>query len=96
MNKLINNNLLELNTGLKLSGGTFTLSVREKIVENYSKKEIYVYENNILLNGSPFNSINKVAKAINTTSQTHIKNLIDTGKIFNKKYTFYSKPLNGI
>ena len=92
INNLLSTYSLELKTGLKLVD-PISISIRELIIEDYPIKEIYVYDDNKLLSGSPFTSINAVAKAINTTSQTQIKNLMDTGKVFKNRFTFYSKPL---
>jgi NADH-ubiquinone oxidoreductase chain 3 len=94
INKIINSSSLDLKIGIKLIE-PITISMNESIIENYPKKEIYVYDNNILVNGSPFTSIRSVAQAINSmASQTKIKFLLDTNKLFKKRYTFYSKPNN--
>jgi NADH:ubiquinone oxidoreductase subunit 3 (subunit A) len=93
INKIINTNPYS-NKDLKLVD-PLSITVNESIIENYPKREIYVYDNNILLKGSPFSSIRSVAQAINSmSSQIRIKNLLNTNKLFKNRYTFYSKPIN--
>jgi hypothetical protein len=87
------NNASLLNTDIKIIGN-FIISENQSIIENYSKtkkNKIYVYDQGNLVPGSPFSSIRSAAKAVNTTSETHIKNIVNTGKIFKNKYTFFDK-----
>ena len=55
---------------------------------------IWVYDNGVLLNGSPFSSFASAMKAI-AYSKTSIagRRSIDTGKLIGGRFTFYSKPL---
>ena len=55
---------------------------------------IWVYDNGVLLNGSPFSSFASAMKAIGY-SKTSIagRRSIDTGKLIGGRFTFYSNPL---
>lgn len=57
------------------------------------KKGIWVYSEGKLIEGSPFQNINSVAKFLGVTRSGSTAKLIDTGKLFHKKYTLYSKPI---
>ena len=57
------------------------------------KKGIWVYENDKLVEGSPFVSLRQAALAINSPNSTKSFK-VDTGILFKGKYTFYSKPKN--
>ena len=59
------------------------------------KTELFgVYENGVLLNGSPFSSFASAMVAAGY-SKTSIagRRSIDTGKLIGGRFTFYSKPL---
>jgi len=54
---------------------------------------IWAYDNKTLIKGSPFNSYADVCEAIglNRKSGT-VKRYIDTGKLYNLRYSFFSSP----
>lgn len=55
--------------------------------------EIRVYEQGKLLEGSPFSSFNQCVKSLKNLGVTKFFGpLIETGKFYKFRYTFYSKP----
>lgn len=53
--------------------------------------KVYVYDNNILIQGSPFNSYSSTQKHLNIKSNRTIASHIDTENIYKHRYSFYSK-----
>lgn len=56
-----------------------------------TKKKVYVYENGIEVPNSPFNSYNEAQNYLEIKSKNIITRYIDTNKVYNNKYTFYSE-----
>jgi len=58
-------------------------------------KEVWVYENGVLIRGNPFNTYADVCEAIGISRKSLIvRRYIDTGKLYNNKYSFYSSLLS--
>ena len=56
--------------------------------------QIWAYDQDMMIGGSPFISITQCVKALKHLGITKsFGPLIDTGKQYKKRYTFYSKPL---
>lgn len=54
-------------------------------------RKVYVYDNNVLVSGSPFSSYPLALEAIGESNKSSaIKRNIDTGRVFKSRYTFYS------
>jgi hypothetical protein len=53
---------------------------------------VYVYFNDVLVDGAPFTSYNAAQKALCFKGNRTIARYIDTGKVFGSGYTFYSSP----
>lgn len=53
--------------------------------------KVYVYDNNILIKGSFFNSYSSTQRHLNIKSNRTIARYIDTGNIYKDRYSFYSK-----
>ncbi len=57
----------------------------------YDKRVVWVYDNNTLISGSPFDSYGTALKAIGLpTSSPVIRRYIDTNKMYKNRYTFTS------
>ena len=73
-------------------------NVRKFRSENKSDlpKTIYIYENDKLIKGSPFNSYSDAHKALGLKSTSNTCNrYLDTNRIYKSKYILTSKPLSG-
>ena len=58
-------------------------------------REIWIYDNNILIKNSPFNSYAEAQEAINISRKSLIiQRYLDTGKLYLNRYIFSSEPLN--
>ena len=55
------------------------------------KQEVWVYDLGTLVIGSPFPTLAAALRAIKGTRQD--RSIIDSGRLYQKKYTFYSKRL---
>jgi len=61
-----------------------------------SPKTIYIYDNDRLIKGSPFNSYSDAHKALGLKSTSNTCNrYLDTNRIYKSKYILTSKPLSG-
>lgn len=61
-----------------------------RLVKNRS---VYVYDNKVLVKGSPFSTYPSALSAIKeNTRSSAIKRNIDTGKLFKGRFGFYSTP----
>lgn len=61
---------------------------------NNKDRAIWVYDNNVLVNGSPFNKIADASVSIGIDRKSlTISRYIDTGKLYKNRYSFYSKPI---
>lgn len=72
-------------------------NVRKFRSENKSDlpKTIYIYENDKLIKGSPFNSYSDAHKALGLKSTSNTCNrYLDTNRIYKSKYILTSKPLS--
>ena len=55
---------------------------------------IWVYENGVLLDDSPFSTFTSAMEAVGySKNSVAARRSIDTGKSIGGRYTFYSKPL---
>lgn len=73
-------------------------NVRRFRSENKSDlpKTIYIYDNDRLIKGSPFNSYSDAHKALGLKSTSNTCNrYLDTNRIYKSKYILTSKPLSG-
>jgi hypothetical protein len=88
------NEVLSLNVPIKLEPHMLHTELAKSIGTLLKPKGIWVYDNGILLNDSPFTSFNLAMEAIGY-SRTSIagRRSIDTGKWIGGRYSFYSKPL---
>ena len=60
----------------------------------FSKHNIWVYDNGILLNEKPYTSFRAAMEATGySKTSVAARRSIDTGKVIGGRYTFYSKPL---
>ena len=93
-NLIFNTNIDNLNFKNGIYFGPFVISVLPEVILDFEKKKgIWVYENDKLVEGSPFVSLRQAALAINSPNSTKSFK-VDTGILFKGKYTFYSKPKN--
>lgn len=67
------------------------LQLSQKFARLVKNRTIWLYDNGLLVKGSPFNTHATAAEAAGLPKNTSvIKRYIDTGKLFNNRYTFYS------
>jgi LAGLIDADG endonuclease len=80
------------NTNKKYLLQPFNLNKIEEINLITEKKQIYVYDRGQLVSGAPFKNMNEAGIALNTKNP-YLNSKLDTGKLYLKRYSFYSKPL---
>lgn len=85
------NEVLSLNLPFKITPKTTHLELAQKFSKLVENRKIWVYENNVLVSGSPFVSYAEAQKAIGIarTSRAISRN-IDTGKLYLNRFSFYS------
>lgn len=86
--------VLNLNLPVTLTPWMSHVDLAKAFVPKVKASGIWVYDNGVLLNGSPFSSFASAMKAIGY-SKTSIagRRTIDTGKLIGGRFTFYSKPV---
>ena len=86
--------VLNLNLPVTLTPSMLHVDLAKAFATKVKTRAIWVYENGVLLNGSPFSSFASAMEAAGY-SKTSIagRRSIDTGKIIGGRFTFYSNPL---
>ena len=68
------------------------LQLSQNFARLIKNRTIWVYDNGILIKGSPFAHLSEAVRAIGGNRLP--SSIIDSGKLYYKKYAFYSKPLS--
>ena len=86
--------VLNLNLPVTLTPSMLHVDLAKAFATKVKTRAIWVYENGVILNGSPFSSFASAMEAVGY-SKTSIagRRSIDTGKIIGGRFTFYSYPL---
>ena len=86
--------VLNLNLPVTLTPSMLHVDLAKAFAYKVKPNAIWVYDNGVLLNGSPFSSFASAMEAAGY-SKTSIagRRSIDTGKIIGGRFTFYSNPL---
>lgn len=88
----INNNRLSTNNHNLIVNPEVNAQVTELLANTVIvNKKVWAYENSILIKGSPFSNLTAAINAIGGKRQP--TSIIDSGKLYLKKYSFYSQPL---
>ena len=85
------NNVLSLDLPIKLTPDMNHLILSQTFAKLVTSRQVWVYDNGKLVIGSPFTSYAKAQLAIGIPKYSvAIRRNIDTGKLYLKRYSFYS------
>jgi hypothetical protein len=95
-NKLPNidtiNKVLSINLPVKLIADMNHLILSQSFARLLTSRQVWVYDNGILILGSPFSSYAEAQEAIGIPQNSlAIRRNIDKDKLYLKRYSFYSK-----
>nr|YP_010568306.1 LAGLIDADG endonuclease [Cutaneotrichosporon cutaneum]UZC57739.1 LAGLIDADG endonuclease [Cutaneotrichosporon cutaneum] len=83
--------VLRLNLPIQLTPTMSQTDLAKRYARLVPNRNVYVYDNNVLIKGSPFQSYRDALKAIGKPrTGSRVKRNIDTGKLYLNRYAFYS------
>jgi LAGLIDADG endonuclease len=89
--------VLSMNLPIKLAPEMLHVDLAKAFAKLIKNRNIWVYDNGVLINSQPFTSFSTAMKAIGySASSVAARRTLDTGKFVNGRYTFYSFPLNTV
>ena len=89
--------VLNLNLPIKLTPEMLHVELAKAFAKLIKNRNIWVYDNGVLMNSQPFTSFSGAMEAIGYSPKSvAARRTLDTGKIVKGRYTFYSFPLNTV
>lgn len=89
--------VLNINLPVKLVPEMLHVELAKAFAKLIKNRNIWVYDNGVLINSQPFTSFSTAMKAIGySASSVAARRTLDTGKVVKGRYTFYSFPLNPV
>ena len=86
------NKVLSINLPVKLTPDMKHLILSQSFARLVKSRQVWAYDNGKLVKGSPFSSYAEAQVAIGLGRESvAIRRNIDTGKLYLKRYSFYSK-----
>lgn len=87
------NEVLNLDLPIKLTSTMNHTHLAQRYARLITNRTVYVYDNDMLVEGSPFSTYRDALTAIDKPrTSSRIKRNIDTGKLYLNRYRFYSAP----
>lgn len=88
------NNVLLLTLPVKLTKEMRHVDLAQAFARLVKEKNIWVYDNGVLLNSQPFTTYGNAMESIGySRTSTAARRTLDTGKIVGGRYTFFSIPI---
>lgn len=89
--------VLNLNLPIKLAPEMLHVDLAKAFAKLIKNRNIWVYDNGVLINSQPFTSFSAAMKAIGySANSVAARRTLDTGKLVKGRYLFYSFPLNTV